>query len=211
MLRTYAIIPDPDVQYSDRYSDFDPNRELKLIYVGCLMEYRGAFIMIDVVDKLKDIYPNVTLDLVGASQPYSLESVLRKKAERLGGRIKFHGYLDWVEIEPKLREAHIGLVPMQPHPNLTGSLVTKLYDYMIYGLPFVASNFPLWLEFLKENPAGIPEDATDPAAFATAISDLAESPEKLRELSQNGYRLVREKFSWQAESQTLLNIYRDFT
>jgi glycosyltransferase involved in cell wall biosynthesis len=79
---------------------------------------------------------------------------------------------------------------------------------MIYGLPFVASNFPLWLEFLGQNPAGIPEDATNADAFAETISRLAESPEQLRELSRNGYHLVREKFSWQQEEETLLKLYR---
>ncbi len=211
MLRNYAIIPEPDVPYYDRFEGYDPQKELRLIFVGVLMKYRGAYTMIDIVDKLKDVYPNVTLDLIGRAQPLSIETDLKEAAERLDGRIKLHGYIDWKEMESHFRRAHIGLVPIKPFPNLTGSLATKLYDYMIYGLPFVASNFPLWMEFVKQNPAGITEDATDAEAFAKAIANLAESPDKLRELSHNGYRLVREKFSWQKESETLLQIYRDFS
>jgi glycosyltransferase involved in cell wall biosynthesis len=210
MLRNYAIIPDPDVPHFNRFDDFDPQKEFRLIYVGILMEYRGAFEMIRIVEKVARKYPRVTLDLVGRTEPADLEPILRREADRLEGKIRFHGYVDWSKMDSFLRKAHIGLVPLKPLPNLTGSLVTKLFDYMIYGLPFVASNFPLWVQFLKENPAGVTANPLDVDAFADAVCKLAESPELLKRLSRNGYDLVRRKFSWQKEGETLLKIYRDF-
>ncbi len=211
MLRNYAIIPEPDVPYSDRFADFDPLKELRLIYVGILMEYRGAFEMIRIVERVAQEYPRVTLDLVGGFEPAGLEPLLREEADKLGGRIRFHGYVDWSEMDSFLKRAHIGLVPLKPVPNLVGSLVTKLFDYMIYGLPFVASNFPLWERFLEANPVGVTADPLDVDAFADAVCSLARAPERLRSMSRSGYDLVRRKFSWQKEGETLLNIYRDFT
>lgn len=211
VIHNYAIVPNPDVPYFDRYGDFDPHKNLKLIYVGCLMEYRGALTMVQMVEKLRERYPGVSLDLVGRAQPRSLEPRIQKESERLSGIIKLHGYVDWSQMEPFLRNAHVGLIPLKPDPNLVGSLATKFFDYMTYGLPFVASNFPFWQRFLQENPGGIPADATNPDDFVEAIISLVESPERLRELSRNGYRLVRERFSWQMEGSRLADVYRRFT
>lgn len=211
VVRNYAIIPNPDIPYFDRYAEFDPHKELRLIYVGSIMVYRGALTMVKMVQKLVDKYPGVSLDLVGMAQPASLEPMLHEASLKSGGRIRLRGYIDMSEMEPLLRRAHIGLIPLKPDPNLIGSMATKFFDYMIYGLPCVASDFPLWQRFIEENPCGVNVDATDPDRLVEAIIDLVESPERLKELSRNGYRRVREKFSWEQEGEKLLSIYRDLS
>lgn len=209
LMHNYALLPSPDVEYFDRYAVFNPQDELRLIYVGCLMEYRGAFEMVEMVEKLAERYPGITLDLIGRGQPRSIEDRLQEEAARLNGKIHLHGYIDWRNVDPFLRKAHLGLIPLKPDPNLVGSFATKFFDYMMYGLPFVASDFPVWCKFIEENPAGVNADASDPDQFVEAIISLVESPERLRELSRNGYRLVREKFLWRNEGERLLQIYRD--
>jgi len=102
-------------------------------------------------------------------------------------------------------------VPLLPDPNHEDSMATKFYDYMIYGLPFVASNLPHWQTFIEQNPAGICAEPSAARLFAEAIARLARTPENLRELSRNGYRLVREKFRWDAEGERLLQIYRNLS
>lgn len=211
LMHNYALLPSPETKYFDRYAEFNPREELRLIYVGCLMEYRGAFEMVDMVEKLAERYPGVSLDLIGRGQPPSIEAKLQREAEKLNGKVRLHGYIDWKNVEPFLKKAHLGLIPLKPDPNLVGSLATKFFDYMIYGLPFVASDFPLWRNFIEENPAGVNADASDPDQFVDAIISLVESPERLRELSRNGYRLVRKKFLWENEGQRLLQIYRNFS
>jgi len=211
IIHNYALIPNPDIPFFDRYEGFDPRKKLRLIYIGCLMEYRGALTMPEMLKKLVARYPGVTLDLIGRAQPRSLELALRQASSRLGGIIKLHGYIDWNEMEPVVRRAHIGLIPLKPDPNHLVSLVTKFYDYMSFGLPCVVSDFPLWQRFIEENPCGVNADATDPDRFVEAIVSLVESPDRLRELSRNGYQMVREKFNWEQEGEKLLRIYRDFS
>lgn len=209
LIRNWAPIPEPDVPFVDRYEGFDPYRELRLIYMGCLMEYRGALTMPEMMRILRKRYPGVTLDLVGKAMPPSLVPLIQQASSELGGAIKLHGYMDWNQMEPIISRAHIGLIPLKPDPNHTVSLVTKFFDYMMFGLPCVASDFPLWVRFLQENPVGVNADATDPDRFAEAIVSLVESPDRLRELSRNGYRLVREKFRWAFEGERLLEMYRN--
>jgi len=162
------------------------------------------------VQELAAEYPGLTLDLVGEALPPALDDRLREAAEQSQGRIRLHGYVDYSKAVSLLRQAHLGLVPLHPDPNHEGSLATKFFDYMIYSLPFVASDLPHWRTFLDDNPAGVYADAMDAKRFARAVADLIAAPDKLRALSRAGYRLVRERFRWDREGERLLKIYRDF-
>ncbi|HEX7344106.1 MAG TPA: glycosyltransferase family 4 protein, partial [bacterium] len=211
LIRNYALIPDPDIPYVDRFSGFDSRRELRLMYFGQLLVQRGALKMVEMVHHLAPIFPNLSLDLVGGWLPPSLGDELKRAVQDSAGRIRLHGYLDYKDADALLRRAHLGLIPLLPDPNHEGSMATKFYDYMIHGLPFVASDLPHWRPFVEQNPAGICADPTDARSFAQVIAQLAQSPEKLRDLSRNGYHLVREKFRWDFEGDRLLQIYRDLS
>lgn len=207
IVRNYPIIPEPDFPFTDRYIGFDPHKELRILYLGQLIVERGALKMLEMAEMLAKIYPNFWLDLVGEALPQTLDAKMKEAAARSDGHIRLHGYVDFKITSPLMQQAHLGLVPLLPNPNYIGSLATKFYDYMTYGLPFVASNFPLWERFIAENPCGVTADPTDPSSFVEAICELVESPEKLRKFSEDGYHLVRQKYSWQKESQILEAIY----
>jgi len=211
LIRNYALVPEPDIPFRDHFSDFNPARELRLIYFGQLLIQRGARKMVEMIQHLAPQFPGVSLDLVGGWQPLALGEEMQEAAQNSNGRIRLHDYVDYYEADQLLRKAHIGLVPLLPDPNHEGSMATKFYDYMIYGLPFVASNLPHWQRFIKQNPAGICADPSDARIFAEAIAELARAPERLRDLSRSGYRLVREKFRWDLEGEKLLQIYRDLS
>ena len=211
LIQNYALIPNPDIPLIDRFNGFNPYERLNLIYIGAIAEERGALKMIDMFSKLKQRYPGLKLHLVGNVRPATLLKKLETKADQSGGSILLHGYIDLTKFESLTSQAHIGLVPLQFHPNFQWSFATKIFDYMIYGIPSVASNFPLWKSFFDQYPCGITVDASNPDEFAAAISKLASSPEQLRTYSRNGYKMVREKFNWDKEGEKLIDIYRRLT
>jgi len=208
LVRNYARIPHPDVPFTDHYADFNPRRELRLVCVGSLTRDRGALVMLEAAARLSRTYPGLQLDLVGKVRPPELEAQMQAAARESGGRFRLHGYLDLTRLGELLSQAHLGLVPLQPHPNFLESLSTKFFDYMTYGLPVLASDFPLWRRFFADHPAGITVDPTRPETLAQAIADLVQTPDRLRHFSREGYRLVRERFSWESQAQILLSIYR---
>ena len=83
----------------------------------------------------------------------------------------------------------------------------KLFEYMAAGLPVVASDFPAWRDIVEGNDCGICVDPTDPVAIAGAIEQLADQPERRRQMGANGRRMVLEKYNWEAESRRLLDAY----
>ncbi len=207
IIRNYALIPTPDFPFFDRYGSFDPDRELNLLYVGSLTEDRGLLKMIEMLEIVKQVFPNVRLDLVGKIRPPDLERRIAGLSAQSQARFTLHGYLDLREMGQLLKRAHLGLIPLQPHPNFEASLSTKFFDYMTFGLPCLASDFPLWRRFFRENPAGMTVDAKRPERIAEAVIRLAKSLDQLRSFSENGYHLAREKFNWDREGEALLRIY----
>jgi glycosyltransferase involved in cell wall biosynthesis len=207
IIRNFALIPTPDFPFFDRYRSFDPAREFRLLYIGSLTEDRGLMQMIEMLEIVKQVFPDVRLDLAGKIRPPDLEKRIAELSKQPRARITLHGYLDLRELSQLLKLAHIGLIPLQPHPNFEASLSTKFFDYMVFGLPCLASDFPLWRRFFRENPAGLTADVTQPERIAEAVIRLAKSPDQLRSFSENGYRLAREKFNWDQEGEALLRIY----
>jgi glycosyltransferase involved in cell wall biosynthesis len=205
----HALIPDPDPPWIDRYRDFNPEKDLRLLYLGALVEDRGALKMLDMFERIQNIFPNATLELIGRAWPDDLHNKLKIASEKSDGKLKLHGFLDFNQAGEWLQRAHIGLIPLQPHPNHVVSIVTKFYDYMIYGLPGVVSNFPLWEEFIRQNPVGMTADPTDPQKLAEAVIRLAEDADLLRTMSRTGYHLVREKFDWKQQGTMLVQIYEE--
>ncbi|MCX6640293.1 MAG: glycosyltransferase [bacterium] len=208
LIRNYTLLPKPEIPLVDRYTGFDPYKSLRLLYVGTITAQRGAMVMLQLWEALQKKYPNTTLDLVGDVFPAELEQELLDAAARSKGAIKLHPFQDLFGLSEIINQAHLGLIPLQPNPNYLESIATKFFDYMTYGLPCLASNFPLWQQFLTENACGIAGDPTDPQAMAEAIIGLVEHPAKLTTMSQLGYRFVREKYSWDQEAERLLEIYR---
>jgi len=181
-------------------------KENVLVYVGGINRIRGAFEMIHALDIL-DPTLNARLDLIGRFEPSSLEEELHS----LPGyrRVRFLGWLPTQKVYDHLREAHIGLVCLQPEARYVVSLPVKLFEYMAAGLPVIASNFPLWKDIVEGNHCGLTVDPLNPEEIAGAIEYLILHPEEAQVMGQSGRRAVVEKYNWKREGEKLLKLYEE--
>ena len=97
----------------------------------------------------------------------------------------------------------MGIITYLPYPNNTSCLPNKLFDYMLMGLPVVASDFPLYREVVEPNHCGLTVDPTRPEEIARAMEYLIEHPHEARQMGENGRRAVLEKYNWEKESRKL--------
>ena len=80
---------------------------------------------------------------------------------------------------------------------------------MAAGLPFVASDFPLWQELVEGNQCGICVPPTDVEKIREAAQKLLDEPELSEQLGKNGRRAVEEKYNWEQEKIKLIALYRE--
>jgi glycosyltransferase involved in cell wall biosynthesis len=187
--------------------DFRP--PWRLIYSGGITLERGAMRMLELMVDLRRRNLPMHLQLVGPVYPQSLVDEMRRYIGEhdLEPAVTITGLVGPAESLRLIGQCHVGLCLLAPTPNYLNSLATKILEYMLYGLPVVASNFPTWREYVSDSGSGIMVDVHDVRGIADAVQALLADPERMRQMSQAGRRAVREKYCWDKEQQHLLDFY----
>lgn len=188
---------------------FQREPQKKIIYLGGMARIRGLVEVVEAFASVVKEYPDWELCLVGSSRPVSFEQELRDLAEKLGvaAHVKFVAWVPYEEKERLSSQASMGVITYLPGSNNTSCLPNKLFDYMLVGLPVVASDFPLYREVVEPNHCGLTVDPTRPEAIARAMEYLIEHPQEAKQMGENGRRAVLERYNWEKESRKLLQIY----
>jgi glycosyltransferase involved in cell wall biosynthesis len=185
--------------------DNDEKNFFNLIYVGGIAEKRGIIQMVEALDLVAS-NKKVKLVLCGEFDPPDLEVKVRS----LKGfeKVQYLGWVDFRRIPELFIKADVGIVCLHPILNFITGLPIKLFEYMLAGLPVIASNFPLWKEIVEGNNCGICVNPLDPKGIAEAIKYLIEHPDEARKMGENGRKAVLEKYNWEKESEKLLDLYK---
>ena len=130
------------------------------------------------------------------------------KKEKGWAKVENRGFVSREEVKNIFEQSMLGIVTYLPLPNHLDAQPAKLFEYMAAALPMVASNFPLWNEIVEQNKCGICADPTKPLELKNAIDELLSNPKKAKLMGENGRKAVIEKYSWEAESKKLVELYK---
>jgi len=191
----------PAPQVKDRYN---------VVYMaGNMQMFHGIRECIQALSRVRMRFPGASLTLVG-----NVRADIGAIAAGMNPRpeITLTGYLPYREMYETLRTGSIGLLAFQPdYYNTYIGLPNKLFDYMLCGLPIVASDFPEIRRVVGEAECGLLVDPTNPDAIAGAIIHLMEHPEEAQSMGANGRRAVLEKYNWGGMEGRLLGLYRSLS
>ena len=188
--------PDPEVK----------ERHGVVYMAGNMQMFHGIQECIQAISKVTAIFPDISLTLVGSVRA-DIRAIISGADPR--PEIMMTGYLPYREMYETLRAGSIGLLIFQPdYHNAYIGLPNKLFDYMLCGLPIVASDFPEIRRVVIETECGVLVDPTSPDAIAEAIIYLMEHPEEARRIGESGRRAAIEKYNWGRMEERLLEVYR---
>ena len=100
-----------------------------------------------------------------------------------------------------------GLVVLHPEPNYLISQPVKMKEYMEAGIPFIASDFPVWEEFIDKYKCGIYVNPLDVDDIVEAMQWMADNPKKAAEMGYNGRKAIEREFNWAIEEAKLFKLY----
>ncbi|MGB4081948.1 MAG: glycosyltransferase, partial [Candidatus Fermentibacter daniensis] len=104
--------------------------------------------------------------------------------------------------------ADMGLILFQNTcPNHYYSLPNKLYEYMMAGLPIIASDLPEMSDLILRERCGVLVDPEDSGAIAGRILELASDPGLREEMGGRGRRAALERYTWPDQEVSLLGVY----
>ena len=134
------------------------------------------------------------LDIAGPRPPADLVAIGQSD-----DRITVYGYVE--DVEPLYQQAAIFIVPL-----LSGSGVrVKILDAMARGVPVVSTS--IGADGLDVQDGVHLLIADSPAAFAAAVRDLLDHPERAHALAVAGRQRMLERYDWRVCCHPLLDAY----
>lgn len=175
---------------------------------GSLPFSRGLKTMVKAVDIIRKKYPvqfKIIGDVYGQERQW-LESYISK--HKMNDVITRTGWLDYRYVGQAMSECHIGLLALEKLPNHEIAAPNKIFNYMYFGLPFVAPDFCTDIKkLIEEENCGVTADSTSGESYAQAIIHLIESREKFMEMGLNAKMASAIKYNWNIMEKTLFDIY----
>jgi glycosyltransferase involved in cell wall biosynthesis len=179
-----------------------------VLYIGTIIASRGVLELIDAMGLLPETL-QARLAIGGEFETSELEQEARQK---LGWECTdYAGWQNRRGLLNLLSRARVGVVPLLPVPNNMDSQPIKLFEYMIAGLPIVATNLPRQGEIVQEARCGILVEPGQPQAIAEAIQWLLEHPMEAQAMGNRGRQAVLQTYNWNSQAQLLLDLYRRVT
>jgi glycosyltransferase involved in cell wall biosynthesis len=179
-------------------------RRFRLVHLsGTLTPERGVTSMVRAMELLDGRF-----ELVLAGRFVTPEYEAEVRAMVGFKRVRYVEPVPHEQVWGFYEECDAGLVCLLPLERYKVSLPVKMFEFMAAGLPVIASDFPLFRELVEDNGCGICVDPEMPERIASAARRLAGDAELVLQMGEMGRKAVLEKYSWEAEAQTLLGLYR---
>jgi glycosyltransferase involved in cell wall biosynthesis len=176
--------------------------EFQVVTTARLVVWKGIDGIIKAIALLKKSVPNIKLMVAGDGP--ELEN-LKKLAEKLGVKenVTFLGRISRAETW-QLRNKSTVYVLNSFYEGLPHTVLTSFAS----GIPTIATNIPGTDEAVYDEKTGLLVKPQDPEGLAKAIDKLLKNPDLREKLVKNGYKLLKEKFSWEAHIEELERIFQ---
>jgi glycosyltransferase involved in cell wall biosynthesis len=197
--------------YTDLTDDLrsDSEKKYDFIYCGGVTKLRGALQIIEAARiALKEI-KDLKIIFLGSVFPPELKPDLQEIIYRykLGDHIELHEPVPYKDVAGFYKQSKIGLgifLPIQTHRII---LQIKIFEYMMFGLPIIGSNFGHISDYIHQDKAGITVDPENTEAIAGAMIRLLKDKSLYEDLSNNARRACEQKYTWKIMEQKLIMLY----
>jgi glycosyltransferase involved in cell wall biosynthesis len=184
--------------FSDELIPGEKSERPEIVYLGRLRKYKSVDVLLRAMHRLSDL--SLTLRLAGQGED---ELRLRELAASLGlTNVIFQGYVDDDE---KLKLFQRAWVVVNPS-RMEGWGITNI-EANACGTPVVGADVPGIRDSISPGQSGLLVPHGDDKALADAIRELIEDEARRNEMRHTA-REWAERFSWQAASETFMEILK---
>ena len=170
------------------------NSKLRLIYVGTVNKLRGRDVMLDAISIVTQKNIQAHLTIVGADTEQLDYCNQRIKVLDIKNNITLHGRVIGGEVPEYLAQADIGICLWETTPWTEFNPPTKLFEYLVAGLPVLASNIRTHTRYIQNWHNGLIFDY-DASALAAVIIELVNNKQQIQAL-KNQAKLSGQQYLW---------------
>ncbi|MFK0312802.1 glycosyltransferase family 4 protein [Pseudomonas sp. NPDC090233] len=174
-----------------------------ILYQGGLQQGRGLEKLVRTAAEVPDAY----FVFIGGGR---LTESLVQLSEQLGlqERVRFIPTVALAQLPSYTASADIGVQPIENtclNHYTTDS--NKLFEYLIAGLPVVATDFPEIRRIVRDHDVGLLVPANDPSALAGALNRLV-GDQPLRNHYAHNAHITAGTLNWEEQEFRLIELYR---
>lgn len=173
-------------------------------YIGSLQLKKGVDVLLAAFQQLPADH---RLVLVGGRNEDEIRPV-REMARSLGlaDRIEITGWLPYHRVQEYLARISVGVVPLKDiFYNRYLTAPNKLFDYLSYGIPIVASDLPAMRDFISHDQEGLLVQPDNPTALAQTVAAVMADAGLYRKLSWQA-RTKAYEYVWRKQAAAMLGI-----
>ena len=190
-----------DPSILNRYPD-----KFIISYIGGIDYHRGIDTIIEALVYLQPL-ENLLFLLIGEVK--NMTKINTKITDlNVGNKIIFEGYSPRGEFQNYFRISDIGLIPHLKTVQTDNSSPNKLYQYMLMGVPLIASNCTSIQNIVESNKTGLIYESGDAKDLAEKVQYLYDHPDQREILGKNGINTIRTKYNWRINTDKLKKIYQ---
>jgi len=175
-----------------------------ILYVGSLTKERGLKKMIKAYHIVKEDI-DAELTIIGGFYDSQLEKWAKEYDSKNNLNIKWKGWVNYTELAPHFTEADIGLCILQDSERYMKAIATKIFEYLIMGLPVITSKGHMSDKLIQKGRCGISVDSSSETEIAKGILYLL-NKESIKKMTENTIQFSREKYIWERREEKMIKV-----
>lgn len=199
MITNYPILKNCDTSK-------EPFKKNQLIFAGGISEQWCHEMIINSLEKC----PGTKYVLCGIGDNKYLN---RLSKLNYWSSVIYKGYVSTKEVEEELVSSKAGMALLTYNKNVGNNIGTlgntKLFEYMMAGIPIICTNFILWEEIISKYKCGICVNPLNIYEVTNAINYLINNPKIAFEMGSNAKTAYINEFNWNSQEKLLLNLYKN--
>ncbi|MGE5224450.1 MAG: glycosyltransferase family 4 protein [Omnitrophica WOR_2 bacterium] len=174
-----------------------------ILFQGGLSKGRGLEAVVQAISRV----PGCHFVMLGEGQLRTeLEGLAQKM--NISDRVHLPGLVPLHDLISYTRDAALGACLIEKYSlSYYYSLPNKLFEYLMAGIPVLASDFPDMRRIVETSGAGVVADPSRIDLIARAIAHLLADPVRLREMAGRARAAAETRYNWGIEAGKLLAIY----
>lgn len=180
-----------------------------VIYCGGISKIRGAMQLLEMVKIARNDNEKFKMLFLGPINSAILRDEMLNYISKNGleENVILKGKVPFNEVREYYLASKIGIAIFLPSEVFNKSIQIKTFEYMMFGLPIVGSNFGHISEYINEANVGETVDPTSPTMIWDAVNKILSDQELYNTYSKNGNKVASEKYNWDIMEIKLLKIY----
>lgn len=176
------------------------SRSNTIVFLGKIIETKGAFSLIKAFCSIASKYPNINLIMIGGGKIRAAQSFIDDQYRE---RIKFTGYLSREEIKQKISTALFCAIP-----SYFENFSLAAMEVMACGKALIYTNRASGPELINDKVNGLLVDPENVCQIASAIEFLLNNLEQCQQMGLEAQKTILHTFSENVVMEQIENYYK---